>query len=67
MKFNLETESLEEFLKKRQLLPMKGYPTPADQPVTLIHKNVQIEQNRFDRATRENYNRRNFDQLEGDN
>ena len=64
MKFNHKTESPEEFLVKLQNLALKAYPTPADLPVAPVDAHVAIDQDRFDRETRENKNRRNFSQME---
>ena len=64
MKFNHKTESPEEFLVKLQNLALKAYPTPADQPVAPVDAHVPNDQDRFDRETRENQNRRNFSQME---
>ena len=59
-KFNHKTESPEEFLVKLQNLALKAYPTPADLPVAPVDAAVPNDQDRFDRETRENQNRRNF-------
>ena len=64
MKFNHKTESPEEFLVKLQNLALKAYPTPVDQPVAPVDGGVHGDQDRFDRETRENENRRNFAQVE---
>ena len=64
MKFNHKTESPEEFLVKLQNLGLKAYPTPVDTPVAPVDGDVPNDQDRFDRETRENQNRRNFAQKE---
>ena len=64
MKFNHKTESAEEFLVKLQNLALKAYPTPVDVPVAPVDGDVPNDQDRFDRETRENQNRRNFSQME---
>ena len=64
MKFNHKTESPEEFLVKLQNLALKVYPTPADLPVAPVDAHVPNDQDRFDRETRENQNRRIFSQME---
>ena len=64
LKFNLKTESPEEFLVKLQNLALKAYPTPVDLPVAPVDNTVANDQDRFDRETRENTNRRNFAQME---
>ena len=64
MKFNYKTESPEEFLVKLQNLALKAYPTPVDLPVAPVDGAVANDQDRFDRETRENKNRRNFAQME---
>ena len=64
MKFNHKTESPEEFLVKLQNLALKAYPTPVDIPVAPVDGDVPNDQDRFDRETRENQNRRNFSQME---
>ena len=63
-KFNHKTESPEEFLVKLQNLALKAYPIPVDKPVTAVDGDVPNDQDRFDRETRENQNRRNFSQME---
>ena len=63
-KFNHKIESLEEFLHKLQNLALKAYPTPVDLPVAPADGTVPNGQDRFDRETRENQNRRNFTQME---
>ena len=64
MKFNHKTESPEEFLVKLRNLALKIYSTPVDQPVAPVDGGVQGDQDRFDRETRENENRKNFAQME---
>ena len=64
MKFNYKTESPEEFLVKLQNLALKAYPTPVDLPVAPVDGAAANDQDRFDRETRENENRRNFAQME---
>ena len=64
MKFNHKTESPKEFLVKLQNLALKAYPTSADLPVAPVDANVPNDQDRFDRETRENQNRRKFSQME---
>ena len=64
MKFIQKTEFPEEFLVKLQNLALKAYPTPVDQPVAPVDVGVHGDQDRFDRETRENENRRNFVQME---
>ena len=64
LKFNHKTESPEEFLVKLQNLALKAYPTPVDLPVAPVDNTVANDQDRFDRETRENTNRRNFAQME---
>ena len=64
MKFNHKTESQEEFLVKIQNLALKAYPTPVDIAVPQVDGDVPNDQDRFDRETRENQNRRNFAQME---
>ena len=64
MKFNHKTESSEEFLLKLQNVALKAYPTPVDQPVAPVDGDVHGDQDQFDRETRENENRRNFNQME---
>ena len=49
---------------KLQNLALKAYPTPVDIPVAPVDGNVPNDQDRFDRETRENHNRRNFAQME---
>ena len=43
---------------------MKAYPTAVNQPVAPVDGGVHGDQDRFDRETRENENRRNFAQME---
>ena len=64
MKFNHKIESLGEFLVKLQNLGPKAYPTPADLPLAPVDAAVSNDQDRFDRETRENQNRRIFSQME---
>ena len=64
MKLNHKTESPEKFLVKLQNLVLKAYPTSADLPVAPVDAAVPNDQDRFDRETRENQNRRNFSQTE---
>ena len=56
LKFYHKIESPQKLLVKLQNLALKTYPTPVDLPVA-------NEQDRFDRETRENTNRRNFTQM----
>ena len=64
MNFNHKTESPEEFLVKLQNSALKTYPTPVDIPVASIEGDVPNDQDRFDRETRENQNRRKFALME---
>ena len=63
MKFNYKTEPPEEFLVKLQNLALKAYPAPVDEPVAPVDADGPNNQNRFDRETRGNQNRRDFVQL----
>ena len=63
-KFNHKTESSEELLVKLRNLTMKTWPPPVDQPVAMVYGTVVSEQDRFDRETRQNDNRRIFAQLQ---
>ena len=60
IKLNHKTESPQEFLVKLQNLALKAYPTPADSPVAPVDAAVPHDQDRFDRETRKDQNRRNF-------
>ena len=60
MKFNHETDSLEEFLVELQDLAIKAYPTPVDEPVAPLKNTVANDQARVDRENRANENRRKF-------
>ena len=45
-------------------MALKAYPTPIDLPVAPVDEAVPNDQDRFDRETRKNQNRRNFSQME---
>ena len=49
---------------KLQNLALIAYPTPADLPVAPIDAHVSNDQDKFDRETRENQNRRKFSQMD---
>ena len=63
LKFNHKTESPDEFLVKLQNLALKAYPTRVDVPVASVDNTMANDQDRFDRETRENTNRRKFVQM----
>ena len=64
LKYTHKNESPEEFLLKLQSFAMEDYPTPVDQPLEPFDGTVVGDQDRFDRETREDDNRRKFAQME---